>query len=442
LAYEFKLPDIGEGIHEGEIVKWFVKAGDTIKEDDILLEVQNDKAVVEIPSPVDGKILELKVDEGTVSVVGDVLLTIEAEGEIPPSAHGDSEETPEQPKAKEEKEVTADQAKETDKSDDKAEKTEDTAKEEPVDETKRVIAMPSVRKYAREKEIDIRKVKGSGDNGRVLKEDIDKFVSGGGETAEAPKAEQADQKADTAKKEAPKAIPAGEMETREKIKGIRKAISKAMVNSKHTAPHVTLMDEVDVTDLVAHRKKFKQVAMDKGIKLTYLPYVVKALTSALREYPVMNASIDDANEEIVYKHYFNIGIAADTENGLMVPVVKDADRKSIFKISSEINELATKARDGKLSGDEMKGGSCTITNIGSAGGQWFTPVINHPEVAILGIGRIAEKAVVKDGEVVVAPVLALSLSFDHRLIDGATAQNALNHIKRLLNDPQLLVMEA
>ncbi|MDR7072085.1 dihydrolipoamide acetyltransferase family protein [Fictibacillus barbaricus] len=439
MAFEFKLPDIGEGIHEGEIVKWFVKAGDTIKEDDILLEVQNDKAVVEIPSPVDGKILELKVDEGTVSVVGDVLLTIEAEGEIPPSAHGDSEEAPEQPKAKEEKEVTADQAKETEKT---AEKTEDTAKEEPVDETKRVIAMPSVRKYAREKEIDIRKVTGSGDNGRVLKEDIDKFASGGGEATEAPKAEQAEQKADTAKKEAPKAIPAGEMETREKIKGIRKAISKAMVNSKHTAPHVTLMDEVDVTDLVAHRKKFKQVAMDKGIKLTYLPYVVKALTSALREYPVLNASIDDANEEIVYKHYFNIGIAADTDNGLMVPVVKEADRKSIFKISSEINELATKARDGKLSGEEMKGGSCTITNIGSAGGQWFTPVINHPEVAILGIGRIAEKAVVKDGEVVVAPVLALSLSFDHRLIDGATAQNALNHIKRLLNDPQLLVMEA
>jgi pyruvate dehydrogenase E2 component (dihydrolipoamide acetyltransferase) len=435
VAYEFKLPDIGEGIHEGEIVKWFVKAGDTIKEDDILVEVQNDKAVVEIPSPVDGKILELKVDEGTVSVVGDVLVTIEAEGEIPADAHGGGEAEPEQPKAQEEKAVASGQGNETQKQENK--------EEEPVDDTKRVIAMPSVRKYAREKGIDIRQVQGSGDNGRVLKEDIDKFVSGGGEAAaEAPAADQEAPKAEAAKKEAPKAIPVGEMETREKIKGIRKAISKAMVNSKHTAPHVTLMDEVDVTDLVSHRKKFKQVAADKGIKLTYLPYVVKALTSALREFPVLNASIDDANEEIVYKHYYNIGIAADTDNGLMVPVVKEADRKSIFKISSEINELATKARDGKLSGEEMKGGSCTITNIGSAGGQWFTPVINHPEVAILGIGRIAEKAVVKDGEVVVAPVLALSLSFDHRLIDGATAQNALNHIKRLLNDPQLLVMEA
>ncbi|MFC7372012.1 dihydrolipoamide acetyltransferase family protein [Fictibacillus iocasae] len=437
MAFEFKLPDIGEGIHEGEIVKWFVKPGDEVKEDDILLEVQNDKAVVEIPSPVDGKILEVKVDEGTVAVVGDVLVTIDFDGEAPASAHGHEEEekAPEQPKAEE-------KAPEAAKTDTPA---QEEVKEEPVDETKRVIAMPSVRKYAREKGIDIRKVQGSGDNGRVLKEDVDKFVSGGGEApapaAEAKGTEDAPKAAET-KKEAPKAIPAGEQETREKIKGIRKAISKAMVNSKHTAPHVTLMDEVDVTDLVAHRKKFKSVAADKGIKLTYLPYVVKALTSALREYPVLNASIDDSNEEIVYKHYFNIGIAADTDNGLMVPVVKEADRKSIFKISSEINELATKARDGKLSGEEMKGGTCTITNIGSAGGQWFTPVINHPEVAILGIGRIAEKAVVKNGEVVVAPVLALSLSFDHRLIDGATAQNALNHIKRLLNDPQLLVMEA
>ena len=226
------------------------------------------------------------------------------------------------------------------------------------------------------------------------------------------------------------------------MSGIRKVIAKAMVNSKHTAPHVTLMDEVDVTKLVAHRKKFKEVAANKGIKLTFLPYVVKALTSALREFPALNTSLDDATQEIVHKHYYNIGIAADTDKGLLVPVVKDADRKSIFNISNEINELAGKARDGKLAPDEMKGASCTISNIGSAGGQWFTPVINHPEVAILGIGRIAEKPIVKDGEIVAAPVLALSLSFDHRMIDGATGQNALNHIKRLLNDPELLLMEA
>ncbi len=214
-----------------------------------------------------------------------------------------------------------------------------------------------------------------------------------------------------------------------------------MVNSKQTAPHVTHMDEVDVTNLVANRKKFKPVAAEKDIKLTYLPYVVKALTSAVREFPALNASIDDENQEIVYKNYFNIGIAADTKQGLVVPVVKDADRKSIFMLAKEINELALKARDGKLSAEEMKGGTVTISNVGSAQGQWFTPVINHPEVAILGIGRIEEKAVVRDGEVVIAPVLALSLSYDHRLIDGVTAQNALNHVKRLLNDPELIVME-
>ena len=231
-------------------------------------------------------------------------------------------------------------------------------------------------------------------------------------------------------------------ETREKMSGIRKAIANAMVNSKHKAPHVTLHDEVDVTELVNHRKKFKPVAQEKDIKLTYLPYVVKALVSALKQFPVLNAEIDENTDEIVYKHYYNIGIAADTDKGLLVPVVKNADTKSIFEISKDINELAKKAQDGKLAADEMKGAGCTITNIGSAGGQWFTPVINFPEVAILGIGRIQEKPVVKDGEIVVAPVLALSLSFDHRIVDGATAQFALNQVKRLLNDPQLIMMEA
>lgn len=441
MAFEFKLPDIGEGIHEGEIVKWFVKPGDEIKEDDILLEVQNDKAVVEIPSPVEGKILELKVTEGTVAVVGDVLVTIDYDGEIPGSAHGDHEEEEiAAPKMEEKKAEGPTEAKKT------KEPTKEVAEVE-VDDSRRIIAMPAVRKYAREKGIDIRKVQGTGNNDRVLKTDIDTFGS------EVPKveaveaemtAEVATQNQASSDKKAVKPYQPvhGELETREKMSGIRKMIASAMVHSKQTAPHVTLMDDVDVTDLVLHRKKFKSVAEDKGIKLTYLPYVVKALTSALREYPTLNASIDDVSDEIVYKHYYNIGIATDTDKGLLVPVVKDAERKSIFKISAEINELATKAREGKLAPDTMKGGSCTITNIGSAGGQWFTPVINHPEAAILGIGRIAEKAVVKNGEIVVAPVLALSLSFDHRLIDGATAQNALNHIKRLLNDPQLLVMEA
>ncbi|WP_458117929.1 dihydrolipoamide acetyltransferase family protein [Bacillus sp. PK6-026] len=430
MAFEFKLPDIGEGIHEGEIVKWFVKPNDEVNEDDVLAEVQNDKAVVEIPSPVKGKVLELKVEEGTVATVGQTIITFDAPGYEDLQFKGD-----------ESGEVKAEEAdkQETDAPAEAAEANEQAD----ADPNKRVIAMPSVRKYAREKGVDIVNVSGSGKNGRVLKEDIDSFLNGG--TAGNAQAAQAEEKAEPAaqKPAAAVQVPEGEFpETREKMSGIRKAIAKAMVNSKHTAPHVTLMDEVDVTNLVAHRKQFKQVAADQGIKLTYLPYVVKALTSALKKYPVLNTSIDDNTDEVIQKHYYNIGIAADTDKGLLVPVVKNADRKAVFEISNEINELATKARDGKLAPAEMKGASCTITNIGSAGGQWFTPVINHPEVAILGIGRIAEKAVVRDGEIVAAPVLALSLSFDHRMIDGATAQNALNHIKRLLNDPQLILMEA
>ncbi|AOZ87437.1 branched-chain alpha-keto acid dehydrogenase subunit E2 [Bacillus xiamenensis] len=445
MAFEFKLPDIGEGIHEGEIVKWFVKPNDEINEDDVLAEVQNDKAVVEIPSPVKGKVLELKVEEGTVATVGQTIITFDAPGYENLQFKGSEEEG----EAKTEAQVqgTAEAGNEPEKKEvaqEAAAATGAGAQEQvDADPNKRVIAMPSVRKYAREKGVEIYKVAGTGKNGRVLKEDIDSFVNGGSAAQEA-----APQAAESAKEEAaPKAAAApvleGEFpETREKMSGIRKAIAKAMVNSKHTAPHVTLMDEVDVTNLVAHRKQFKQVAADQGIKLTYLPYVVKALTSALKKYPVLNTSIDDKTDEVVQKHYYNIGIAADTEKGLLVPVVKNADRKAIFEVSNEINELATKAREGKLAPAEMKGASCTITNIGSAGGQWFTPVINHPEVAILGIGRIAEKAIVRDGEIVAAPVLALSLSFDHRMIDGATAQNALNHIKRLLNDPQLILMEA
>jgi pyruvate dehydrogenase E2 component (dihydrolipoamide acetyltransferase) len=439
--FEFKLPDIGEGIHEGEIVKWFVKPGDEVNEDDVLAEVQNDKAVVEIPSPVKGKVLELKVDEGTVATVGQVIVTFDAPGYENLKFKGDhGDEAPAQATAEAGQDVKKEEAPAAQAQGATGAGAQAQAE---VDPNRKVIAMPSVRKYAREKGVDIKAVPGTGKNGRITKEDIDNFVAGGAQPQAATPVKE------EAKAEAPKAaaaatvVPEGEFpETREKMSGIRRAIAKAMVNSKHTAPHVTLMDEVDVTKLVAHRKKFKNIAAEQGIKLTFLPYVVKALTSALKKYPVFNTSIDDATDEVIHKHYYNIGIAADTEKGLLVPVVKHADRKSVFEISNEINELATKAREGKLAPAEMKGASCTITNIGSAGGQWFTPVINHPEVAILGIGRIAEKAIVRDGEIVIAPVLALSLSFDHRMIDGATAQNALNHIKRLLNDPELLLMEA
>ncbi|MHC5279885.1 dihydrolipoyllysine-residue acetyltransferase [Listeria kieliensis] len=431
--FEFKLPDIGEGIHEGEIVKWFIKPGDQVEEDQAIFEVQNDKSVEEITSPVDGTVKDILVGEGTVATVGQVLVTFEGDFEGAES----SSAAPAAPEAKE----AAPEA---------ASATATPAGGNGVPSAQKdpnglVIAMPSVRKYAREKGVNIREVAGSGKNNRILKADVDAYLNGEQPAQAAAPAGEQTKATEAAPQAAKKPVPAAGdefPETREKLTPTRRAIAKAMTNSKHTAPHVTLMDEIEVSALMAHRKRFKEVALEKGIKLTFLPYIVKALVATLKEFPVLNTTMDDATEELIYKHYYNIGIAADTDHGLYVPVVKHADMKSVFAISDEINELAGKARDGKLTADEMKHGSATISNIGSAGGQWFTPVINYPEVAILGVGRIAEKAIVQDGEIVAAPVLALSLSFDHRVVDGATAQKAMNNIKRLLNDPELLLMEA
>ncbi|MCZ2258925.1 dihydrolipoamide acetyltransferase family protein [Sporosarcina sp. G11-34] len=435
MAFEFRLPDIGEGIHEGEIVKWFVQVGDKINEDDTLIEIQNDKSVVEIPSPVTGTVKEVLVSEGTVAVVGDVLITFDAPGYESEKIETEQEVVKEEPKevevVKQDEKEAAPQAKAgTD-----------------VDSNRRIIAMPSVRKFARDNDVAIGQVSGTGKNGRIVKEDVESFMNGGQTEVEVVAVEtDSTEQTETTSKKTASAAPItheGEFpETREKMTGIRKVIAKAMVNSKHTAPHVTLLDEVDVTELVAHRKKFKEIAAERDIKLTYLPYVVKALVSTLRNFPVLNTSLDDETNEVIQKHYYNIGIAADTDRGLVVPVVKHADRKSIFAISQEISSLAVKARDNKLSLAEMSNATCSITNIGSAGGQWFTPIINHPEVAILGIGRISEKPVIKNGEIVAAPMLALSLVFDHRMVDGATAQHALNHLKNLLSNPELLLMEA
>lgn len=429
-VYQFKLPDIGEGIAEGEIVKWFVKSGDTINEDDTLLEVQNDKSVEEIPSPVTGKVVNVLVAEGETATVGQVLVEIDAPG------HNDatSAAAPAAPAAAE-----------------AAAPAPGTSGVVAVsDPNREILAMPSVRQYAREQGVDISQVPATGKHGRITREDIDAFKQGA--SAAAPSAAQ--QATPTAAPAAPAApapkpvapyVPAADvadLETREKMSPTRKAIAKAMLNSKQTSPHVTSFDEVEVSAMMVHRKKYKEVAADKGIKLTFLPYVVKAVVSALRDFPELNASIDDSTDEIVYKHYFNVGIATNTDHGLYVPVIKNADAKSVFQIAKEISDNAQKAYDGKLSAKEMTGGSMTISNVGSIGGGWFTPVINQPEVAILGVGKIAKEPYVNEaGEIVVGNMLKLSLSYDHRLIDGALAQSALNSMKRLLADPDLLLME-
>ncbi|WP_284638037.1 dihydrolipoamide acetyltransferase family protein [Paenibacillus silviterrae] len=434
--FEYRFPELGEGIHEGEIVKWHVKPGDTVNDETILMDVQNDKSTVEVPSPVAGKIVELKVGEGTVCTIGDVIAVLEVEGEVPQQAHG--HEAPATTPA-----PAASEAPVPNSGGNPAANTGAAPAAAPAPAGGQVLATPSVRRLAREKGVNIASVPATGRNGRVTREDVLAFAAGGGAAAPAAAAAAGEAPAAAAPAAASAAaVTIGERaEERVPLKGIRKAIANAMVKSVYTAPHVTLMDEVDVTQLVALRSRAKATAEKKGIKLTYLPFIVKALVAAAREFPVMNAMIDEEKQEIVYKKYYNIGIATDTDNGLIVPVIQDADRKNIWTIATAIKDLATRGRDGKLGPAELKGSTLTITNIGSAGGMFFTPVINFPEVAILGTGRITEKPVVKNGEIVIAPVMALSLSFDHRIIDGATAQNFMNYIKQLLADPELLIME-
>ena len=448
MAFQFKMPDIGEGIAEGEIVKIDIKVGDTIQEDDILFEVQNDKSVEEIPSPVSGKVLEVRVQEGTVARVGDIIVVID-DGSGPAEAAAPAA-APEAAPAAVEAPVAPAAAPTPAAPVAPAQATGVPAASNP---DKLVLAMPSVRQYAREKGVDITLVVPTGKGGRVTREDIDNF--GGAPVAAAAPAASPVVEAAVASEPAAPAAPAAkaepakpfvgsaEREERVKLTPMRKAISKAMVNSKHTAPHVTLHDQVEVSKLWDHRKKFKDVAAAQGTKLTFLPYVVKALAVAMKKYPVLNASIDDATQEIVYKNYINIGIATDTDLGLFVPNIKDANTKSMFGIADEINALAAKAHEGKLTATDMGQGTITISNIGSVGGGWFTPVINYPEVAILGVGTIVREPVINENdEIVIGRNMKLSLSFDHRIVDGATAQKAMNELKRLLADPELLLMEA
>lgn len=425
-AYEFKLPELGEGMAEGDISSWLVKVGDTVKEDDPLVEIQNDKSVSELPSPVAGTIVEIVKQEGETAEIGDVLVKID-DGKV----HAESSSAPAAPDTTSAPETAA------------------TGTPAIADPNKLILAMPSVRQYARDKGIDISQVVPSGNHGQILKQDIDAFKGGSAPApaaTPAPAAEKAAPKAEATKATGQAVKPyksdQPELETREKMTPMRKIIAKSMRSSKDIAPHVTSFDDVEVSALMDNRKKYKQLAADQGVHLTFLPYIVKALVATLKKFPEFNASIDDTTQEVVYKHYYNIGIATNTDHGLYVPNIKNADAKGMFEIAKEISENTQAAYDNKLSPQSMKGGSITISNVGSIGGGWFTPVINQPEVAILGVGKIAKEPIVdENGAIVVGKMLKLSLSYDHRLIDGALAQNALNYMNQLLHDPELLLME-
>ncbi|MGH9918346.1 MAG: dihydrolipoamide acetyltransferase family protein [Nitrososphaerales archaeon] len=392
---------------EGEILKWFVKEGDKISEEQPLVEVMTDKVNVQIPSPKGGKVSKILAKEGETVKVGEVIIVID-------SVDG-------QPAAQRQAEATS--RPETTISQQLKPQQQPSA----PSGIEGVLATPATRKLAREMGVDITKLKGSGSMGRITEEDVRKAAGSGQTTVQRP---------------ATAAPSAGKPnEERVPVRGLRKIVAERMTKSIHTTAQVTHVDEADMTELVLLREAFKGSAEKRGVKLTFLPLMIKAVIPALKEFPYVNAALDEEAGEIVLKKSYNIGIATDTENGLVVPVVKDADKKDVFEIAAEIQQLAAKARSGQLTLDDVHGSTFTITNQGSVGGLFATPIINYPEAAILGTHKISKRPVVREGKIEVRDVMYLSLSFDHRILDGAYAARFVNRAISVIQDPKLLLAE-
>ncbi len=507
MSDEFKLPDIGEGLVEGEIVKWLVAVGDTVVEDQPLVEIMTDKATVEIPSPRGGAIVELRAAEGDVLEIGTTILVF---GEAP--GDGGEETSAVEPTVDETNEgepaadagsaaVTADdlaQAREVAKAE--RDVAENGAERKPWEAppTPAGAVAPAARRLAAELGVDIAAVPGSGDRGLVTKEDVRAYAAGEPEATGVPadvvvEAEvevvgapaaldpEPNPEPEAAPDPEPEAAlepetdpepegepepqpeaesgPAPEVEVieplstgvaaagdgtgreeRVPLRGLRRTIAERMVEATTTVPHYTYVEEVDMTEVVALRQEAKPIAAEKGIKLTYLPFIIRALVLTLQNHPYLNAMLDQGTDEIVLKRYYNVGVAASTERGLMVPVVKSADALDLFELAAEIFRLSEEARDGSISLDDLQDGTFTITSTGNIGGFLATPVINLPEVAILGITSIRERPVVRDGEIVIRHMLNLSLSCDHRVVDGAVAALFVRDLVKLLEDPKLQLL--
>ncbi|ACA82259.1 dihydrolipoamide acetyltransferase family protein [Leuconostoc citreum] len=435
----FKMPDIGEGMAEGDITSWLVKVGDEVAMDDPVAEVQNDKLIQEILSPYGGKVTKIFVDAGTTVSVGDNLIEFDGDGSGASASPQADATTTNTDSATESQQTVADTPTVT--SVDVESSTVQTA-------NGHVLAMPSVRHLAFEKGIDLTQVPATGRHGHVTLADVEKFnpneaAAGAGTATIQPAANPVapQPKQEPAKHNAID-IPEPLREGRQPMTPIRKAIAKAMSTQHTDIPVVTNFDQVEVSKLVAHRRQFKLQASEEGIRLTYLAYVVKALAATAKKFPELNASLDMATQEIVYHDDVNMGIAVNAPSGLFVPVIAHADRKSILVIAREIAALAEAVRDGSIKPQQMQGGTMTISNIGSARGEWFTPIINGKEVMILGLGSIVKEPIINDdGEVVVGQNMKLSLTYDHRLIDGMLGQSALNYLKQLLSDPAYMLME-
>ena len=480
MAYEFKFPDIGEGITEGELLSWKVKEGDQVAQDQTLAEMETDKAVVEMPAPRAGKVLKLHADEGDIVNVGDVLVTIEEgapDAAVPAAAPAPAPVTvlaaaaQREPKPVPEPEpYTGSVVGQLEEAPEEEEAASQVAAQAPMTQGPEVLAMPSVRALARELGVDLNGLRGTGQGGRILKQDVEDMAQAVAYGAEMPAASAASRPAPpVAAAAAPPVAPAagalaaarapereapiaplmgGILENdghgpveRVPFRGVRRSMAKRMAEAVAKQAQVTTMDEADVTIIKHIREKERTLAAERGVRLTYLAFVIKACTASLKRFPRLNAVLDESGDEFLLKRYYNIGIAIDTRSGLMVPNIKDADRKSIFRIAEEIIDLVDQAEERKIDLQGFRGGTFSITNYGAIGGLFATPVINYPEVAILGMGRVHEVPTLREGKLVTRLTLPLALTFDHRLVDGAEATRFLNLVIGYLQDPDLLLLE-
>lgn len=424
MSIEFKLPELGENIESGDIVNVLVREGETIEGNQGVVELETDKAVIEVPCPHAGKVEKIHVAKGATVKVGQLLLTIDGAAEPAESApeeESPAAETPAKPEAPAESAPAAPPA---------------PALPGPASDGGPIPAGPAARRLAREMGIDLTRVAGSGARGRITLDDV-QAAAGSGSGAPAVSA------APIGEPVTPPGTPGsdnwGSVRT-EKMSKIRRTIAAQMVKSVSTAPHVTNFDDADITVLEEMRKGIPKGYLGPDIKLTTMPFVMKAVAAALRQHPVLNASIDDDNEQVIYKEYVNLGVAVDTPRGLVVPVMRGVDRMTIGKITGELAKLAGKARDVSFAVEDLRGGTFTISNLGAVGGAYSTPVINHPEVAILLLGRSRWMPVVRDGKVETRFMMPLSLSYDHRLVDGAAAARFLNQVIDYLQSPAKLLI--
>jgi len=433
--FEFRLPDIGEGVVEGEVVKWHVKPGDPVKEDQPMVEVMTDKATVEIPSPKAGVVKEIRAAEGSTCAVGAVMVVIDdaGAGKSAGGAATTSAGAAPSQQAKEERQFL-DKTPKSEPASVSAQTSNVIAMPRPAGG--KVLATPATRKLARDLGVDLSSVRATGPNGRVTHDDVRAAQSGG-----AGGGHGATMGTATARAYAPVPVHADAGDERIPFRGVRKKIAENMHRSRQTAAHFTYVEECDVTELVALRKRAKSRAEERGIKLSFLPFIVKAVCAGLKKFPIVNATLDEQKQEIVLRKRYHIGVAAATADGLIVPVVKDADHKSLFDIAKALDELSEKTRSGKASRDDLTGSTFTISSLGTLGGVLATPIINFPEVAILGVHKIKPTPVVRDGQIVVREIMNLSISLDHRVVDGYEGAQFLQHVISLLEDPTLMFME-